>query len=674
VATVIQEVFNMNGRTVERGERGLIMMGLLSMILVLTVLAALILSLSGKETALSGVRLSGTESLYVAEGGAYGGRAALMAYMNAYPVGSTTVDPSLNSATAATWYASGNNASQNPFGILDYLVTDGQRFSLGASPGTPSETLQVNWGRPYVHLKLQTSGTPSNPMGVGAYTASVMLQPNPTPDPSCSGGPCVIHQTAPGAYEIFYKYTVTSDGLITPKFRRRVTLSGTFSVQLSLQSFALYALFTDTHLTPAGQAIWFTNNTSFNGPVHTNGEFRFAFFPTFTGKIDSVSSKAWYYNSGAAVELTNTENVVGGTRIDAPLVPPDPNPQTATPANFTLGSPTVPLPTTSFSQQGVAVGRNPSDASPVTTAQIASAIPELTGAGSIPSGIYVPVSDLSSNCRSDSGALMKGGVYVQGTLDSLTMGVSGTTAVYQFVQGSTTTTVTVDRTNNQTTVSSNGWPPPPSGGSCPGAGPGPSTRTFTGVPKGWQGPGDLNASMIFVQGNINGVSGTLGQNEQTTVAASGSIGIAGNIQYQTPPNPADPMSNPTNVLGLFASGGDIVIGPTAPNNVIVQAVLMAGASGSGYNSSVYVQNYNTGSPRGNINLLGGVIEKFYGPSGTFNSAGGVVTGYGRNYTYDTRMSRGFTPPYFPTTNMFVVVDGSQPLAGVKPTWREATPP
>jgi hypothetical protein len=194
------------------------------------------------------------------------------------------------------------------------------------------------------------------------------------------------------------------------------------------------------------------------------------------------------------------------------------------------------------------------------------------------------------------------------------------------------------------------------------------------VPKGWQGPGDLNASMIFVQGNINGVSGTLQQNEQTTVAASGSIGIAGNIQYQTPPNPADPMSNPTNVLGLYASGGDIVIGPTAPNNVTIQAVLMAGSSGSGYNSSVSVQNYNTGSPRGNINLLGGVIEKFYGPSGTFNSSGGVVTGYGRNYIYDTRMSRGFTPPYFPTTNLFVVVDGSQPLAGVKPTWREATPP
>ena len=672
----------MDRRTVGRGERGLVMMGLLSMILVLTVLAALVLSLSGKETALSGVRLAGTESLYAAEGGAYGGRAALMAFMNAYPVGSTTVDPSLSQATAATWYAGGNNAAQNPFGVLDYLVTDGQRFSLGSTSGTPSETFQVNWGRPYTHLKLQTTGTPTNPMGPGTYAATVMLQPLPTPDASCSGGPCAVHQTAPGAYEIFYKYTVTSDGQISPKFRRRVTLTGNYSIVVSLQSFAMYALFTDTHTTPTGSPIWFTSTTNFNGPVHTNGEFRFSFFPTFAGKIDSVSSKAWYNNNNSPVELANTENVVGGTRIDAPLVPPDPNPQAATPANFTLGSPTVPLPAGAFSQQGTAVGRNPTNSSAVTAAQIASAIPELTGAGSIPSGIYVPVTDSNGNCRSDPLETMKGGIYVQGNLDSLTMGVSGNNAVYTLVQGSTTTTVTVDRASNLTTVQSNAWMTPPSGGGCPGAGSGlSSSRQFIGVPKGWQGPGNTNASMIFVNGSIGngttgtGVSGTLQQNEQTTIAASGSIMISGNVQYQTPPNPADPTSNPINVLGLYSAGGDIVIGAAAPNNVTIQAVLMAGTSASGYNSSVYVQNFNTGSPRGNVNLLGGMIEKYYGGFGTFNqSTGQQVTGYGRAFTYDTRMSRGVTPPFFPTTNQYTVLDGSQPLAGVKPTWREATPP
>ena len=75
-----------------------------------------------------------------------------------------------------------------------------------------------------------------------------------------------------------------------------------------------------------------------------------------------------------------------------------------------------------------------------------------------------------------------------------------------------------------------------------------------------------------------------------------------------------------------------------------------------------------------MNLLGGVIEKYYGPFGTANAQGQQLTGFGRNFTYDTRMTRGFTPPYFPTTNLFMVTSGAQTLAGVKPTWRETTPP
>lgn len=654
------------------------MMALLAMVLVLTTLAALVLYLTGKETALSAVRLTGAQALYASEGGAYAGRSALMAYLNAYPLGSTQVDGSLGDLQATSWYAGGTGSSQNPFGLLDYLVTDNQRFAVGASSGTASETFLVNWGTGWPHLKLQYGGAaPVNAMSGGQYTASVQLFPNAQPDASCNppGSSCSIHKLGPSWYEIFYKYIVTSDGQVPPKFRRRVVLNGSFSVQLRLQSFSMYALFTDVHTSPTGGPVWFSSTTNFTGPVHTNGEFRFAQFPTFSDKLVSASSKAWFYNNGANIELTSPENVVGGTRVDAPLLPPDPNPQAATPANFTLGGSTVPLPANSFNQQGVAVGRNPTDSSAVTTSQITSAIPELKNASSVPNGIYVPVSQLSSACRSDSGAAMMGGIYVQGTLDSLTMSVSGSTAVYTLVQGATQTIVTVDRANNNTMVSSNGWLPPPSGGSCPIAPPGGPVRTFVGVPKGWQGPGNDNAGIIYVNGNINSVSGTLQQNEQTSIVAAGSVGITGNILYQTPPNPNDPTSNPINLLGIFAAGGDIQVMPSAPNNLIVDAVLMAGSSGSAYNSSVNVQNWNTGSPRGNVNLLGGLIEKYYGPFGTYNSTlGQQATGYGRAFTFDSRMSRGFTPPFFPTTNLFMVVGGSQPLAGVRPVWREATPP
>ena len=227
---------------------------------------------------------------------------------------------------------------------------------------------------------------------------------------------------------------------------------------------------------------------------------------------------------------------------------------------------------------------------------------------------------------------MLGGIYVQGNLDSLAMSVTGTTAVYTLIQGSTTTTVTVDRTNNKTTVSSNGWLIPPAGNGCPvvGVGSGLSTRMFTGVPKGWQGPGNANGTIVYVQGSINALSGTLQQNEQTTVAASGTITISNNVQYQTPPNPSDPTSNPANVLGLYSSGGDIVIGASAPNNLVIRAVLMAGSAGSSYRSSVTVANDHQGSSRGTVTLLGGLIEKYYGAFGTANAQTGVqMTGYGR---------------------------------------------
>lgn len=649
------------------------MMSVLGMVLVLTLLAALIMFVAGKETALSGMRSQGAQSLYIAEGGAVAARAALMAYLNIYPVGSTTVDATLTGTTVNGWYANGANSAQNPLAILNYLQIDGQTLNWGSNPSTVN--LQVNWGLPYNHLKFQTSGSPTNALGAGTYTATVALSPNPTADASCSGGPCAIHQLGPNFYEIFYNYMVTSIGSAGPGFRREVTLQGTFSLQLRLQNFAVYALFTNTHTTSSGSPVWFTNTTSFNGPVHTNGQFRFLQFPTFTSTLESVNNTAWFYNNGSNVQLAANSNVSSGTRIDAPLVPPASNPQSAAPAAFSRGVPSVPLPSGPYNQQGVAIGLNPGQTSSVTTAQIAAAVPELKNASSIPSGIYVPVTDSNGDCVSNPSEPMLGGIYVQGDLDSLSMSLGGGSnnlAVYTFTQGSTTTTVTVDRANNQTTVTSNNWLSPPVAPGC-ALTPGPATRTFSGVPKGYQEPGNNNGAIIYVAGSINSLSGTLQQNEQTTIAASGDIVIQGNILYQTPPDPSNSNSNPTNVLGLYSSGGNIVIGAAAPTNVTIHAVLMAG-SASSTASQIYVANYNTGSPRGTATVLGGLIEQYYGPFGTASGQGVQQTGYGRNFTYDTRMNRGFSPPYFPTTNQFVVSQGSQQMTGVKPAWREATPP
>jgi hypothetical protein len=100
---------------------------------------------------------------------------------------------------------------------------------------------------------------------------------------------------------------------------------------------------------------------------------------------------------------------------------------------------------------------------------------------------------------------------------------------------------------------------------------------------------------------------------------------------------------------------------------------MAGRPGDATNSSVYVENYNTGAPKGHVHLIGGIIEEYYGAFGTSDPSTGLPsTGYGRDFKYDRRMSRGFTPPYFPTTPLFIIGQTSG-LAGSRPVWREAAP-
>lgn len=333
-----------------RPECGLAMMSVLVVIFVLVIMGALVLYLTGKEIALSAFRLSGAQALNVAEGGAVSARSALMVLMNADPIGQVSIDPSLSGTTLANWYGGGVAGSQNSFGLFDYLVLDGQRFTLGAT--TASVTFEVNWGLVTPHRKLQVAtGSPPPPLnllGNGRYRATVEVTRRPARHPTVPAEPLrYIQRLGIDHYEFYYTYAITSDGEVPPQFRRRVTLTRDFSIQVQRRSFAEFSLFTHVHRTPAGGNIWFTSRTSFDGPVHTNGEFRFAFFPKFgtpdpntpcdrarivatpltsagctnAGCTNTDRDYAWFNNLGSprgGVRLQDTtENVVGTVRVDA---------------------------------------------------------------------------------------------------------------------------------------------------------------------------------------------------------------------------------------------------------------------------------------------------------------------------------------------------------------------
>jgi len=377
---------------------------------------------------------------------------------------------------------------------------------------------------------------------------------------------------------------------------RDFILSGDFTVRVQHDNFAKYALFTNAQTLPDGTNVWFTNKTNFSGPLHTNARYNFAFNPS------AVFAGAVTQTDTTARFYNNGSSVSINSDRNGTLDVPTFN------SSFTRNAGTITL-SSSVQQSDMQTQAR-------GTATISS------------NGIYIP----------NSSGAVTGGIYVQGD-STVALSVSSGKAVYTITQSSTTKTITVDKTANTTqVVSSSG------------------TTTYNGVPDGVDGLGTL----IYVQGKINNLAGTVQSATQLTIASDSDMIIQNNLVYQsytagsgTPgttgyvPPSAEAY---TNLLGLVSWNGNVRVGTSAPTNVNIHASVLA------RNGVFQVDNYNdtgTGS-RGIATVLGGVITNYYGAFGTFNSSTGVANaGYGRNFNYDERMADQQSPPYFPTLNTFV---------------------
>lgn len=393
-------------------------------------------------------------------------------------------------------------------------------------------------------------------------------------------------------FPYYYKIQTTgAKGSQTKKF----TVNGDFTVRVQRDNFARYALFTNTQTLPNGTNVWFTSSTNFSGPLFTNGRYNFAYNPsgTFYGTVKQEDAQAQFYNNGSTVNLDADHN---GT-TDVPT--------------FDAGF-----------QRSAAANSMPS------TSLEAAMVTEATAGNTYSSnGIYVPV----------SGSAVNGGIYVNGDAN-VALSVDGSDrAVYTITQGSTTKTITVDRTNNQTLVQTSS-----------------GTTTYTGQPQGVDGAGTI----LYVNGNVSSLGGTVQKDTQLVIATHNDVVIQNNVLYsQYTAGSGTPGTNgyvaptaegTTNLLGIMSWTGNVRIGTSAPNNVNVHATVMA------QQGIFTVDNYASTSVRGTATVLGGVITNNYGGFGTFNgSTGQYLSGYGRNFIYDTRMETQYTPPYFPTLNTFI---------------------
>ena len=146
--------------------------------------------------------------------------------------------------------------------------------------------------------------------------------------------------------------------------------------------------------------------------------------------------------------------------------------------------------------------------------------------------------------------------------------------------------------------------------------------------------------------------------------------MTGDLTYETPVvdpagNPINPNAN--NVLGIFASGGNIIIPSdgSAPDNLTVHASIAAfelkndqgnpivDARGRSVGGRIRsdVNDYASMPYRGNFILVGGAQSSNYDNLGVYD---GRYHGYMYKGMWDPRYEQGQSPPFYPG---YVVDDG-----------------
>lgn len=490
--------------------------------------------------------------------------------------------------------------------------------------------------------------------------------------------PSPITTGATTTYTFQYPYKITVIGKSGGSEQNTVSEEGYFTVPVVVTS-------TSTSGTKSSFAAWGTFLNSYgicgspfvtgtmSGPFFSNDSFNFGDTGLvgngsyiFTGSVSTANPNVGYmYTDGTCHQSSATSDSETVTTTSG-----FGRHQTTTTTTTTIApqfqgglytnQSALPVPSDSYSQaQAVldGIGLEPTDCGSSSTCPTASdmAADHLTNAagtlwpatGSQPtSGVYMAYTSTGTGCPCMTG----GGIYVQGNADSVVL--SAATAsngdsqqVFTIKQGTTTTTVTVDLTAQTTTFSDNKG----------------NSKTLSGVPENRSGSTASEAAILYVNGAISGTSsGTttglsgpssgaaIPNGSAVNVTATGNIAITGNILYAKEPvtlsqsgsTPADTAISPapTNVLGIYTSGGDIQIQPTSNVSTmeIDASLSMVGASSSGG----LIAQWNT---VGTLNIVGGRIA--------MQAKSGASLGQ-RNIYFDKRFgSGGFAPPWYPSTTV-----------------------
>jgi hypothetical protein len=167
-----------------------------------------------------------------------------------------------------------------------------------------------------------------------------------------------------------------------------------------------------------------------------------------------------------------------------------------------------------------------------------------------------------------------------------------------------------------------------------------------------------NAAVLYVDGNVTSIAGTIQDDTALTVTAANDMTITNNLVYRTPVvdssgnETADASAgNAMQTLGLYTSGGSIYLkAPSNNANMEVDASIMTTKDNGGDcnfgNSCDGVLGVTGNNGIGTLTIVGGRIQSraMIMPAGTIDQ---------RNVFFDQRYNGTFAPPFFPKPTMTI---------------------
>lgn len=650
-----------SGRPVRVAERGAALIITLLLLALLGAASIAAVVLVSSDTMINGYYRNYRGSFYAADSGT---NVVVEAMKNSITAAATaTANPPLTVGGAAiptqagVWatalaYPNGMAGSYAPFQNSFYTVGD---------PGSWKGSFQLLQANPNGNAIL---GTPQ--FQVAPADAKTCL-----PITASTCGATATPNAKNYAWTFVYPYTITVHGKSYGNESEQITQTGTI-VYTSVSgngaiggppSFSKWGAF----ITNFGDCQGPLVPGTMTGPFFTDGQWNFGSYTnpgyTFTGSVGQVGGNvSWWANNKCT---------------DAATAPKGFKPPTFQSGFQTGANPVIPPSNTYNQAQAVLDGKGdppctatpcPVDPAPTQT-QLSQVLKTINGTsypstGSAPSGVYVPWYTNSAGQQvygsnpANGGDGSGGGFYINGnasvTLTATTSSSGKPTQTYTITQGGTTTTIVVDSAAGTTTLQS-----------------GSTTLALQGIPSQLDpntgqpiiqnDPSGtaVNPTLVYVNGQVTGLSGTVQNNTGITLAAASNVSITGDVTYlQSPVSiPADVLNSSTNagVLGIFTTG-NINLYPDAQGNLTVNGSMAAIGSGtSGF-----------ATPGGSINtwtIVGGRAE---------DQAHSVRIGSGNTY-YDQRFANNFGPPWFPTAVPQageVPTPSSQTITVTRTSWQE----